>query len=99
MSQQLNLVKPVRRPGWHGAALEQQIEESVTRRLVETTMIFRANIHCDFHEGVLVLRGSVRSYYLKQLAQTTAARVDGVEEVVNWIQVITPNDATAPTSR
>ncbi len=44
-------------------------------------------VRCDFHEGVLTLRGRVPSFYTKQLAQTLAARVPGVEEVVNRIEV------------
>jgi osmotically-inducible protein OsmY len=44
-------------------------------------------VRCDFHEGVLTLRGSVSSFYVTQLAQALAARVPGVEEVVNRIEV------------
>jgi BON domain len=45
------------------------------------------SVRCDFHEGVLTLRGRVSSFYTTQLAQTLAARIPGVEEVVNRIQV------------
>jgi osmotically-inducible protein OsmY len=44
-------------------------------------------IHCDCRRGVLVLRGSVPSYYLKQLAQQIALRTEGVEQVVNQLDV------------
>jgi osmotically-inducible protein OsmY len=44
-------------------------------------------VRCDFHEGVLTLRGRVPSFYTTQLAQTLAADVPGVEEVVNRIEV------------
>ncbi|MGD9855076.1 MAG: BON domain-containing protein [Planctomycetaceae bacterium] len=45
------------------------------------------DIRCDFHEGVLILRGRVRSYYHKQIAQTIAAAVQGVGQVINHIEV------------
>ena len=45
---------------------------------------------CDFHEGVLVLRGQVTSYYLKQLAQEMVRNVDGVELIVNVLEVNDP---------
>jgi osmotically-inducible protein OsmY len=44
-------------------------------------------VRCEFHEGALVLRGRVSSFYLKQLAQTLAAATPGVQEVVNRIEV------------
>ena len=45
------------------------------------------SLRCDFHEGVLTLRGRVSSFYATQLAQSLAARVPRVEEVVNRIEV------------
>ena len=44
-------------------------------------------LQCDYHEGVVTLRGRVPSYYLKQLAQSIARRTDGVEEVADRIDV------------
>jgi len=49
-----------------------------------------ANIWCDYQAGVLVLRGHVPSYFLKQLAQETVRRVDGVEHIENEIEVDSP---------
>jgi osmotically-inducible protein OsmY len=38
-------------------------------------------------DGLLILRGTVPSYYLKQLAQVTVFAVPGVAEVRNEVQV------------
>jgi osmotically-inducible protein OsmY len=46
------------------------------------------NISCRFVQGVLFLRGRVPSYYDKQLAQEAVARVGGVIQVVNDIEVV-----------
>ncbi len=48
------------------------------------------NISCDYLNGVLVLRGCVDTYYLKQVAQAAVARLEGVERIDNQIQVATP---------
>ncbi len=47
-------------------------------------------IDCEYSGGRLTLRGRVPSYFLKQLAQSTVARAEGVERVVNLIQVTPP---------
>ena len=47
------------------------------------------NVACDCRGGVLVLRGCLPSYYLKQVAQEVVARLEGVQAVDNQIQVVT----------
>jgi osmotically-inducible protein OsmY len=56
-------------------------------------------VSCDFHEGVLTLRGCVASYYLKQLAQSLALHLDGVEEINNKLEVPPPQPRTASGTR
>jgi osmotically-inducible protein OsmY len=48
------------------------------------------NISCDWLDGVLVLRGCLPTYYLKQIAQEAVAPLEGVERIDNQIQVVTP---------
>jgi len=43
-------------------------------------------------EGTIVLDGRLPSYYLKQVAQTVAASVNGVRRVVNHVQVERPSN-------
>lgn len=57
------------------------------QKLLANPHFLNRDIRCDFHEGVLILRGRVRSYYHKQIAQTIAASVNGVEQVINQIDV------------
>jgi osmotically-inducible protein OsmY len=47
-------------------------------------------VTCEAEGSVVVLRGCLPTYYLKQLAQTLAARTDGVRQVDNQIVVATP---------
>jgi hypothetical protein len=47
------------------------------------------NLSCDYRGGVLVLRGCLPSYYLKQIAQEVVAhQVKGVGRLENQIQVV-----------
>jgi osmotically-inducible protein OsmY len=45
---------------------------------------------CAYHDGVLVLRGCLPTYYLKQLAQQVVVGLEGVGHIDNQIQVVTP---------
>jgi osmotically-inducible protein OsmY len=47
-------------------------------------------ITCEFHEGVLTLRGRVPSYYLKQVVQELIRTVDRVSEINNRVGVGPP---------
>lgn len=44
-------------------------------------------ISCECDDGVLLLRGHLSSFYLKQHAQEAVAGVEGVTQVVNDIDV------------
>jgi osmotically-inducible protein OsmY len=44
-------------------------------------------ISCEFHEGVLTLRGRVSRFHLKQVAQELIRQLDGAEEVNNRLEV------------
>ena len=49
-------------------------------------------IKCSLHNGMLVLRGRVPTYYLKQLVQTIGISIEGVEQVVNDLRVDFPEN-------
>ena len=71
------------------------ILERVQRRLRESSYYYLRTISVAFDEGVLTLRGRVPSYYLKQTVQALAEKVDGVQQVVNLVDVMYPADACA----
>ena len=45
-------------------------------------------VSCGYSRGRLFLRGQLPSYYHKQLAQETVARLAGVVQVINETEVI-----------
>ncbi|NBO90767.1 MAG: BON domain-containing protein [Planctomycetia bacterium] len=64
------------------------VVEGAENRLRSNSYLALKNVSCEFREGVLTLRGYLPSYYLKQMAQAAVARIEGVDRVVNEIEVI-----------
>jgi hypothetical protein len=54
------------------------------------------NISCEWLDGVLVLRGCLPSYYLKQVAQEAVASLEGIERIDNQIEVVPGGSRMAP---
>jgi osmotically-inducible protein OsmY len=44
-------------------------------------------VECYVHEGLVILSGSVPSFYLKQIAQTVVMKIDGVNGIENELRV------------
>jgi hypothetical protein len=49
------------------------------------------HVSCEYDSGTIILRGRLSSFYHKQIAQETVRGIDGVNQVVNKIEV--PSDA------
>ena len=45
------------------------------------------NIQCEVDGNVMILSGKLKSFYLKQIAQTVAIKIPGVASVLNKIEV------------
>ena len=67
-------------------------------RLKETTYAALERVACEYHEGVALLRGTVPTFYLKQVAQVVVGRLDEVKRVINRIEV-TEDNGSAPEDR
>ncbi|MFG0334825.1 MAG: BON domain-containing protein [Maioricimonas sp. JB049] len=52
-------------------------------------------IRCTRANEAVVLQGTVQSYFEKQMAQTVAAGIDGIERVINKIEVTRGHDPTS----
>lgn len=68
----------------------EAIGEIAERRLRSSPYFFLKTLRCDFEGGVLTLRGNVPYRQLKQFAEAIVSRVQGVEEVVNRVEVRDP---------
>ncbi len=68
---------------------DEEIIQATLRNLRALGYDGLQSITCEHHEGMLVLRGCVPSYFMKQLAQTVASKISGVKIVVNSVSVET----------
>jgi osmotically-inducible protein OsmY len=53
------------------------------------------SLECEYHEGVLLLRGQVHTYYHKQLAQEAVRDIQGIESIANVVKVVGANHSPA----
>jgi BON domain len=67
---------------------KMELGERVEQDLREGPYSALRGVHCEFHEGIAILRGRLPTYYLKQVAQTLAAQSAGVRAIVNRIEVV-----------
>ena len=63
------------------------IAEVAMERLRDSPYKAMRRVSCEFEHGVLFLRGRLFSFHEKQVAQEVVARVSGVTQVVNEIEV------------
>jgi len=63
------------------------LADRVTSLLERNPYISHRNLRCEAADGRVVLRGVVRSYYQKQMAQEMLKTVDGVNEIENQLEV------------
>ena len=65
-----------------------EIAEIAEARLSASSHRALRNVFCKYEDGALVLRGRLNSFFHAQLAQETVAKIEGVERVVNQIEVL-----------
>jgi osmotically-inducible protein OsmY len=71
-----------------GAPKEQRIVDAAKHRILHQAHLTMQRIWCEYRDGQLFLFGQVPSFYHKQLAQVAVAGMEGVEQVVNDIEVV-----------
>ena len=57
------------------------------KRLRDSPYRALRRVSCECRHGVLSLRGRLFSFHETQMAQETVARIDGVTQVVNEVEV------------
>ena len=65
----------------------QRTLPEIRRRLCSAGYHVLREIECEYDDGVVVLRGRVSTYYLKQVAQAAVLRDPAIERVLNLIEV------------
>lgn len=74
--------------GHSALPVSKSAPEAALARLRDSSYAPLRRVHCEFVEGDLVLRGRLATFFHKQLAQELVSKVNGVERVVNHIEVV-----------
>lgn len=64
-----------------------RIESIVQSRLRGSPYPSIQRLNCDFVDGRVVLRGRVPSFFEKQVAQESIADLDGIDQIINGVEV------------
>lgn len=67
---------------------KHDVIHQATNRLGQSSHLFLRHLECNAEEGVIIIEGKVPSFYLKQTAQSIVQSIEGVEKVVNRLEVV-----------
>ena len=67
---------------------DRVIKGEVARSIRELSCHQIRDVECVCQKGVVTLRGTLPTFYLKQVAQSIASKVPGVNRIVNDIRVV-----------
>ena len=68
-------------------AQDADLRERVLLLVHQRQLVGDGQVHIEAHGGVVTLRGTVPTYYRRQLLYSSARRVAGVLEVVDELEV------------
>jgi osmotically-inducible protein OsmY len=63
------------------------LDHLVHSALQQSPYLVNRKLRFETENGRVVLRGTVNSYYQKQMAQEAVRRLDGVEQIENHLEV------------
>jgi len=67
--------------------IDVSLEDKVLSALERNPHVSGRSLRFETESGRVTLRGVVRSYFQKQMAQEAIRRVDGVDEICNELEV------------
>lgn len=69
------------------ATITRPLHERIHDALTTNPHVPSNVVMVEAEEGRIILKGSVKSFFQKQMAQEAVRRVDGVEQIDNLLQV------------
>jgi osmotically-inducible protein OsmY len=69
------------------AALTAPLFERIHEALTSNPHVPSRHVRVEAADGRVVLKGSVRSFFQKQMAQEAIRRIDGVQRIDNLLEV------------
>lgn len=67
--------------------LDSQLADRAQVALEQNPHLPRRLVQLETQDGRVILKGTVKSYFQKQMAQESLRRIEGVEEIENQLQV------------
>jgi osmotically-inducible protein OsmY len=64
-------------------ALETRVQDAIR----QNPYLAQRNLRCEAQEGRVVLRGRVKTFFQKQMAQEVVRNIDGITLVENFLEV------------
>ncbi len=64
-----------------------ELLQRVDSALRASPHLARHRVFCQEDSGIVVLHGTVRTFFEKQMAQETLKRLEGIERIVNELEV------------
>jgi osmotically-inducible protein OsmY len=69
------------------STVETTLDALISSAIERNPHLKRRNLRFETSEGRVVLRGTVSSYYQKQMAQEALRRLQGVDHIENHLEV------------
>jgi len=69
------------------ATISRPLFDRIRDALTTCPYVPSQNVSVEAADGRVVLKGSVTTFFQKQMAQETIRRIDGVEQIENLLQV------------
>lgn len=63
------------------------LEDRVQDAIDHNPYLTKKNLRCETSDGHVVLRGKVRSFFQKQMAQESVKNIDGIVSIQNCLEV------------
>lgn len=67
--------------------VDSQLAVRALTALEQSPYLPRRQVQLEAQQGRVILKGTVRSYFQKQMAQESLRRIEGVEQIENQLQV------------
>ena len=75
--------------------LDIPLDDKVLVALEQNPHLARRNLRFEAQQGQVTLRGTVHSYYQKQMAQEVLREIDGICQIHNELEVVMPQAQAA----
>ncbi|MEX0979209.1 MAG: BON domain-containing protein [Pirellulales bacterium] len=60
----------------------------ISSAIANSPHLMRRKVHFETEQGRVVLKGTVKTYYQKQMATEAVRRLDGVDHIENNLEVV-----------